>query len=142
MKPRMPARLRPLFAMLGRDRLGGQAVLAFGLKIWSAAASFGLSLLIARQFGAAGSGHFGIAVTSVTILSYLVLLGLDYTLVRVASGDIREGHRDAARGAVVTGARIVLAVAPVVVAALWLARGPLAEDVLGEASMTPLQPGI
>lgn len=124
--------------MLGQDRLGGQTVLAFGLKIWSAVASFGLSLLIARTFGAAGSGHFGIAVTTITILSYAVLLGLDYTVVRVAAGDLREGRRDAARGAVATGARIVLVVAPLTVAALWLVHGWIATTVLRQASIGPL----
>ena len=108
MARRLPARFARYAAMLGPDRLGGQTVAAFGLKIANAGASFLLSLMVARLFGAAGSGHFGIAVTTVTILSYVVLGGLDYTVVRTAAGDLREGKPGAARGAIRAAARIVL----------------------------------
>ena len=104
--------------------------MAFGLKIWGAAASFGLSLLIARTYGAAGSGHFGIAVTTVVILGYIVIAGLDYTVVRIAAGDLREGKPAAARGAIAAGARAVAIGGPLLIGALWLVREPLANDVM------------
>ncbi len=127
-----------LIAAFGRDRLGGQTVLVFGLKIWNAAASFALSWLIARAFGAAGSGHFGIAVTTITILSYVVLTGLDYTVVRVVAGDLREGKRDQARGVVVAALRIVGVVGPSLALLLWLAREPLAVRLLHQPDMPGL----
>ncbi|WP_419815421.1 lipopolysaccharide biosynthesis protein [Glacieibacterium sp.] len=124
-----------LLPMLAPDRLGGQTVMAFGLKIWGAAASFALSWLIAHSYGAAGSGHFGIAVTTVTILSYFVLAGLDYTVIRVAAGDLREGKYAEARGVVFAGARAVAIVGPVVIGVLWLLRERLANDVLHQPTM-------
>ena len=131
-------RLARYAAMLGPDRLGGQTVAAFGLKIVNAATSFALSLLVARRFGAAGSGHFGIAVTTVTILSYLVLAGLDYTVVRTAAGDLREGKRGAARGAVRAAGTAVALIAPVTIGILWLSRETLAARLLGQPGMASL----
>ena len=124
--------------MLGPDRLGGQTVAAFGLKIVNAGISFGLSLLVARRFGAAGSGHFGIAVTTATILSYIVLAGLDYTVVRTAAGDLREGKRGAARGVMRAAGGLVCIFAPLVAGVLWLARDLVSARVLGQAGMAPL----
>ena len=43
--------LRRLLPYFAADRLGGQSVLAFGLKSWGAVASFALNWLIARRFG-------------------------------------------------------------------------------------------
>ena len=127
-----------LIAAFGKNRLGGQTVLVFGLKIWSAAASFALSWLIARAFGAAGSGHFGIAVTTITILSHVVLSGLDYTVVRVVAGDLREGKQAQAKGVVLAAVRFVGIAAPSLALLLWLAREPLAVHVLHQPGMPGL----
>lgn len=124
--------------MLSPNRLGGQTLMAFALKIWNAGASFALSWLIARHFGAAGSGHFGIAVTTVTVLSYVALAGLDYTVVRTAAGDLREGKRAEARGTIVAAGRAVLIGTPLLIGVLWLAREALAVDVLRQPDMGPL----
>ena len=134
----MRKHVRRLLPMLAPDRLGGQTVMAFGLKIWGAGASFALSWLIAHSYGAAGSGHFGIAVTTVTILSYFVLAGLDYTVIRVAAGDLREGKQAEARGVVFAGARAVALAGPLVIGALWLFREPLANDVLHQPVMVDI----
>ncbi len=112
--------------------------MAFGLKIWTAVASFGVSWLIARQFGAAGSGHFGIAVSTLTILCFFVLGGLDVIMVRIAAGDLREGNRAAARGAIGRGALTVAVLAPVTIGVLWLLRDGFARDVLKQPGMTGL----
>ena len=134
----MRRRFNSAVAMLAPGRLGGQTVLAFALKIWAAAASFGLSLLIARQFGAAGSGYFAIGVNTVTMLSYLVLLGLDYIVVRDAAGDLREGKQAAARGVVRSAALVVGVFAPLLAGSLWLARDWLAVEVLHQPRMTAI----
>lgn len=126
-----PSRKR-LIAMLGTDRLAGQVVSAFGLKIWNAAASFGLSLLIARTFGAAGSGYFGIAVTTVAILANFVILGLDHITIRAVSGDMREGKQGQARGTVIAVLKVVLIVAPLVAGLGWLTRDWLAGTVMAQ----------
>jgi len=123
---------------MGSGRLGAQTVMAFGLKIWTAAASFGISWLIARQFGAAGSGHFGIAVSTLTILCFLVLAGLDTTVVRFAAGDLREGNRAAARGVINSGALAVAVLAPLTIGTLWLLRDRLAHEVLRQPDMAAL----
>ena len=138
MRRPLPARYARYAQMLGTDRLGGQTVMAFGLKIANAGASFGFSLIVARLFGAVGSGHFGIAVTTVTMLSYVVLGGLDYTVVRTAAGDLREGKQGAARGVINRAAQVVAVISIAVVGVLWLAREALANDVLDQPGMAPL----
>ncbi len=138
MRRPVPVRYAHLARMLGTDRLGGQTVVAFGLKIGNAAASFGLSLIVARLFGASGSGHFGIAVTTVTILSYIVLGGLDYTVVRAAAGDLREGKQGAARGVVTRAAQIVALSSVMIIGMLWLARTSVAGNILRQPGMVGL----
>ncbi|TRW16867.1 MATE family efflux transporter [Glacieibacterium frigidum] len=134
----MRKRFKQATAMLAPGRLGGQTVMAFALKIWGAGASFALGLLIARQFGASGTGTYAIGVNTVVMLSYLVLLGLDYIVVRDASGDLREGKQDRARGAVRSAARVVLVAAPLVAGTLWLLRDWLAAEILRQPNIGPI----
>lgn len=134
----MRRRFKLAAAMLAPGRLGGQTVMAFALKIWAAGASFGLSLLIARQFGASGTGIFAIGVNTVTMLSYLVLLGLDYIVVRDASGDLREGKQARARGVVRSAAIAVMLFAPLVAGTLWWLRDWLAVEVLRQPTIAPI----
>lgn len=128
-------RLLPHFAS---DRLGGQAVIAFALKAWGAVASFALNWLIARHFGPAGSGEFGIALTTLTITSYCILAGLDAIVVRSVAGDLAEHKTAEARGVVRSVARYVALAGPVAALALFLARHWLARDVLHQPGMTTM----
>lgn len=128
-------RRRQLIAFMQPDRLAGQTVLVFGIKIFNAAASFGFSLLIARAFGATGSGQFGIAVTTVTVLSYVALCGMDYTIVRVVAGDVRQGKLAQARGVISAAVGTVAVFAPALALVLWLARSAFAERVLHQPYM-------
>ena len=128
-------RLLPYFAV---DRLGGQSVIAFGLKAWGAVASFALNWLIARQFGPAGSGAFGIALSTLTIASYCVLAGLDTIVVRTVAGDLAEHKVAAAHGVVVAVRRIVTVMAPLTALVLFLLRQPFAVHVLNAPSIAPI----
>lgn len=132
------ARLRRLGAMLAPDRLAGQSLYVFGLKILNAGASFGLSLLVARAFGATGSGYFAICATTVTIVSYIALAGVDYSVLRVASGDLREGKQAEARGVVRAALRIVALLAPAIVVAMLLASDWLTGAALQQPGVAPL----
>ncbi len=128
-------RLLPHFAA---HRLGGQSVLAFGLKSWGAVASFAFNWLIARRFGPAGSGAFGIALSTLTITSYFVLAGLDTIVVRTVAGDLAEHKTAAAHGVIVTVRRTLLIAAPGVALLLFAVRAPLADHVLHAPSMVPI----
>ena len=87
-------------AVLSMQRLGGQTLVALGLKVCNAVASFALSLLIARSFGADGTGRFGVAVTTMTLISYVVICGMNNTVIRNVAGDLRENSPGKARGTV------------------------------------------
>ena len=130
-------RLHQALALLSPQRLGGQTILALGLKICNAVASFGLSWMIAREFGAAGTGKFGIAVTSMTIISYFVLCGMDTNVVRTVAGDLKEGKRGEARGVVHVAVISVIAMFALTGAVLWIAREPLARTAFGTIGIGP-----
>lgn len=132
------ARFGRIAAMLGPDRLAGQSVLVFALRIVNAGASFGLSLLVARTFGASGSGYFAICATTVTITSFVALLGLDTTMLRIVSGDLREGKQAEARRVVAGALSIVALVAPAIAVALIVASGWLATTVLQQPGAAAL----
>lgn len=125
-------RLLPYFAA---DRLGGQSVIAFGLKIWGAVASFVLSWLVARHFGASGTGQFGIAVTTVTITQYVILFGFDTILVRAVAGDLHEGKQAAARGVIVGIVRTVAIVGPTVASLMFVGREVFADRILDQPGL-------
>ena len=130
--------IRGLLPYFAAHRLGGQSVLAFGLKAWGAVASFALSWLIARRFGPAGSGEFGIALSTLTITSYFVLGGLDTIVVRAVAGDLAEHKTAAAHGVIVVVRRTLLVAAPAVALALFLLRHVVADRVLGEPTVAPI----
>lgn len=127
--------VRRLLPYLAADRLGGQSVRAIALKVWGAIASFLLNWLIARHFGPTGSGEFGIAVTTLTITSYVVLLGFDTILVRTVAGDLHENKTADAHGAIVAVGRTIAVTAPVVSSVLFLLRGPFADKILNQPEM-------
>lgn len=123
--------------MLGPGRLGGQTVIALALKAGNAVASFGLSWLIARSFGAAGTGKFGIAVTTMTIVSYFVLCGMDTNVIRTVAGDLREKKLGEAKGAVQVAALGVIAMFLLTGAILFVARDWLAATAFGTIGVGP-----
>lgn len=128
-------RIMPHFAA---DRLGGQSVIAFTLKLWGAVASFALNWLIARHFGPAGSGEFGIALTTLTITAYCVLGGLDAIVVRTVAGDLAQHKTGEARGVVRSVAQYIAIAGPIVAATLFLARNWIARDILHQPGMSTI----
>lgn len=130
--------IRHLVPHFAANRLGGQSVLAFGLKLWGAVASFGLNWLIARHFGPAGSGQFGIALTTLTITSYCVLAGLDTIVVRTVAGDLAQHKTAEARGVVATVGKSVAIAGPLVAATMFIFRESFATSVLHQPDMATM----
>ena len=122
--------LRRVLPHLALDRLGGQAVVAFGLKSWGAVASFALNWLIAQHFGPAGSGQFGIAMSTLLITSFCVIAGLDTIVVRTVAGDLAQHKTAEARGVITAVTRAMLIAAPLVAVTLFAVRVPFADTVL------------
>ncbi len=82
-----------------------QTIAAFGVKLFGAGVSFFFNFLIARHFGASGTGGYGLALTTATVAGTLALFGLDYILLRTIAGDLKVGDQAEARGAVRTVGR-------------------------------------
>lgn len=98
----------------------GQTLAAFAIKMVGALMSFGLTILIGQTFGATGVGQFGLAVTTLLIVSTVALCGLDYILIRTVAGDIKVGAPGKARGAIRTVALFTLINAVVLAVLLTL----------------------
>lgn len=130
--------MKRIRALLSSDRIGGQTVMAFGLKGVGAAAAFAMSWLIARAFGAAGAGTWGLVVTTVGILAVVAAGGLDTQLMRAAAGDHREKRPDLAAAAVRAVAWRLALSGGIGAALLWLAHAPVAARVLHEPAAGPV----
>lgn len=74
-------------------RLGLDLAVGAGLKIAGATASFALSWLMARHFGADDLGLFQLALVSATFASVVALSGFDVFLVREIRGTISGKNR-------------------------------------------------
>lgn len=97
-----PTLLGDRLVRAARNRQTRQPVVAFGIKLLGAALSFAFNLAVARQFGAAGTGSFGLALTTATLAATISLIGLDYILLRTVAGDLKVGAKSEARGAIRT----------------------------------------
>lgn len=90
-------------------------LLAVALKLGGAGASFVVTFVLARIVGATGTGHYALAIATITTVSQIALLGLDQIAVRTVGGDVREGAWGAARLAIrqvalwVSGASVLFA---------------------------------
>lgn len=113
-----------------------QTLVAFAIKIAGALLSFIFNLTVARWLGPDGVGAFGLMVTTLTLASTVSLIGLDYVLIRVLAGDLREGARDSAKGAAHAVARLVTM--NTLVSALFIALviEPLITHFIGDAVAT------
>lgn len=103
-------------------------------KLAAAAAGVLLTFLVARRFGAAGSGAWVLSTTILTIAGYICLCGLDYSTTRAVAIHRAAGQWAAVRSWTWTGLLIIACVgAPLTFAvhqvSPWLARslseGPL-----------------
>jgi O-antigen/teichoic acid export membrane protein len=108
-------------------------------KLAAAAAGVVLTFLIARRFGAAGSGAWVLGTTILTIAGYACLCGLDYSTTRAIAIHRAADRWSAARSWTWTGLLIIAtAGAPITlivyVVSPWLARtlseGPLFATVM------------
>src|SRR5688572_25162334 len=98
--------------------LGSLASLA--TKLAAAFAGVAVTFLIARKFGAAGSGTWVLANTILAVAGYVSLCGLDYSTTRAIAVHRAAGHWSSARAWTSTGLLIVLVVGGLVTLATWL----------------------
>ncbi len=105
-------------------RLRNQVIWSFALKGLGAALALVVSWVVARLYGPLGSGLYAIGQTSVQVIGFVALIGLDSIMLRTMAGEIRVDRRDLARGAVGVAARVALP-ASVLAALVLLALHPL-----------------
>jgi O-antigen/teichoic acid export membrane protein len=89
-------------------RLRNQVIWSFGLKGLGAALALAVSWVIARLYGPVGSGLYAIGQTTVQVVGFVALLGLDSIMLRTMAGEIRVDRRDLARGAVRVAAKVAV----------------------------------
>jgi O-antigen/teichoic acid export membrane protein len=101
-----------------------QTIAAVAIKSVGAVLSFGFTFLLAHQYGPAGVGQFGLAVTTLVFASTVALMGTDYVLIRTVAGDLRTNRRDLARGAISTVPVMVMITSSVTAVALAISIVP------------------
>lgn len=107
------------------------SVVSLATKLAAAAAGVALTFLVARRFGAAGSGSWVLANTILQIASSIALCGLDYGSTRAIAVFSAAGRWGGARAWTWTGVLIVLTVGGLVTLATWL-TSPLIARALSE----------
>ena len=84
------------------------SMVSLATKLAAAAAGVGLTFLVARRFGAAGSGAWVLANTILQIAASIALCGLDFGSTRAIAVFTTAGRWGAARAWTWTGILIVL----------------------------------
>lgn len=129
--------MQPLYRRLTdahlRAALAGSAA-SLLTKLAAAAASVALTVLIARQFGATGSGTWALATTLLTIAGYVSLCGLDYSTTRAIAVYRAAGDWSAARAWTLAAISIVVIVGGAVTA-IMAAASPWISKLLNEAPL-------
>lgn len=113
-------------------RLRTQVIWSFALKGLGAALALVVGWGVARLYGPLGSGLYALGQTTVQVIGFIALCGLDSIMLRTMAGELRNGKQEVARGAVARAARTALPAAAVA-ALLLLALHPFA----GRAFDTP-----
>lgn len=113
-------------------RLRTQVIWSFALKGLGAALALVVGWGVARLYGPLGSGLYALGQTTVQVIGFIALCGLDSIMLRTMAGELRSGKQEVARGAVARAARTALPAAAVA-ALLLLALHPFA----GRAFDTP-----
>ena len=114
-----------------------QMAMGFGARGASAVASFAMSWLIARQFGASGVGLYGVALTTATFCATLSLVGSDFVTVRQVAKSLKLDRPGEARRALSAASRQLAVTSLVLAGALFLLRVPIAERVLNQPPAAP-----
>lgn len=134
----LPARWRSaLGRLLDRDtrelaQLGG---VALGLRLLGAVVSLGFTVTLARLLGAAGTGIYYLALSTVSLAAVGGRLGLDNALVRLIAAGTAGGDWGRARGAYRLGMGAALAASAAAGALLAILSPMLARGVFGKPEL-------
>jgi len=99
-----------------------------------AALGFALTLVVARVLGATGSGLLFTATAAFGVAGVAGRMGADTALVREVAALVALGRSGDVRRTVALAVAPVVLVTSAVAAVVWLAAGPVAGALLGEAS--------
>lgn len=114
----------------------GSAV--FLLRILATGLGFLFNVLIARLFGAEGTGVYYLALTVTSIATVLSRVGLDNTLIRFISASKDQGKWSQVAGVYRQGMRVAATVSFAVAAVIFAAAPWIAATVFSEPGLTPL----
>ncbi len=122
------------------DRAFRQALIASAsalvFKVAGAVFSFLLGLMIARKFGAQGSGIFALATTIATMGSMLSLFGFDYSSTQAVAAHEARGEWSDLRSWIKTATAISLITSCGVAAILWLSSDRVAAMLGGSVALS------
>lgn len=98
-----------------------QTALSFFIRVFAALAGFIVSVVVSRQLGAEGAGHYFLAFSMVMVLSAISRAGLDDTVVRFTGAAMPEGEWGAVRAVLRRSVVVTLLISvPVAAVVYWL----------------------
>ena len=124
--------------LLSARSLSATAIHAMLVRILGPASSFMLTLLLARSFGAAGSGIFFVGLTLVTAFSIVAKFGLETGIQRFVGAAQASNSMSAIIGVYRQSLRISVALAVLISGLCLVLASPIASGVMGD----PAQAGI
>ena len=124
--------------VLGKHKHIVQMLVAFTIKILGAVASFGLSVVIAREYGPSGAGAFGLLTTTLQLSATVCLVGLDFVLIRTIAGDLKENAKSLARGSINVVTKFTIMNSVVMWLILSFVVLPMMREFLGSTATSAL----
>lgn len=116
------------------------AGVAFVVKVLGAGLSFVFNILLARRFGAEGTGIYFIALTITTIAATLGRFGLQHTILRFISEYMVDNNWGFVKAIYRKGIGLVLGISLFISFSLLYIAKPLAQDLFNEPDLIlPIQ---
>ncbi|MFT5175734.1 MAG: O-antigen/teichoic acid export membrane protein, partial [Gammaproteobacteria bacterium] len=129
---------RPISSLLSTPQLAMTSVHCMLGRILGPASSFVMAVLLARSFGAAGSGTFFVVLTLVTAFAIVAKFGLETALQRFIGAEKARDNAAAIVGIYQQSLRASLALAALL-AGLWIAlASSIASSVLDDPTLLGL----
>ena len=114
------------------------ASISFFLRMLGAIAQFGLSLVLARMFGADGMGAFGLSLTICTISSTLARWGMDQATLKHMSIAISDENWESARNIFFKSFSFISAISFLISIALYYLSPAISERLFHNPNLIPL----
>jgi O-antigen/teichoic acid export membrane protein len=133
-----PGAVKRMLESLRRGGAVSASLTTMAIKVSAAGFAFLVSLLVARRFGAEGSGVFGIGLTILSIAAVIPVFAFEMSSLKAVSLHRERGETTALRSWIRSVLVVTLISCPLAIAAIVMAREPLTRLFLDDARQQPV----